>query len=385
MNKRGNGEGEIRLRPDGRWEARLRLGDGKRKSIFGKTRKDVQVKLDELKHNVNHGVPVLTDERLTLGEYMDGWVAKRKAEIDQGLITYGYWRRLEEPTRKHIKPALGNVPLTKLTIRDVEQLYAQVLANWKPNTVAKVQNALRKALNDALRQELIVRNVAALARLDKGRGHEMQTYTPEESVRIREAARGNRYEAAIVLFNSTAARLGEILGACWPALDLNRGTLEIVTTLKEDEHHRWILGAPKTEKSRRTIYLTDDAIQALHEHHARQLEERLQHEVGWNPLGLIFCSRAGTTLNENNFRNRDYARVLIKARVRYINPHSGGRHTVATQLRQAGASLSDIQALLGHSSVATTNDIYAHVPDGAGKSMRDMMQQLHGTNPEKLA
>jgi hypothetical protein len=65
----------------------------------------------------------------------------------------------------------------------------------------------------------------------------MQTYTPEESARIREAARGTRYEAAIVLFNTTACRLDEILGSCWPALDLNKGALEIATTLKEDEHH----------------------------------------------------------------------------------------------------------------------------------------------------
>jgi integrase len=111
----------------------------------------------------------------------------------------------------------------------------------------------------------------------------------------------------------------------------------------------------------------------------------MAHGPDWNPLGLIFCTRAGTTINENNFRNRDYARILVKAGVRYINPHSGGRHTGATQMRQAGASLGDIQAWLGHSSIATTNDIYAHVSDDAGKSFRDMMQQLHGPKPEKMA
>jgi integrase len=85
------------------------------------------------------------------------------------------------------------------------------------------------------------------------------------------------------------------------------------------------------------------------------------------------------------FQDRDYTRILNRAGVRYIKPHSGGRHTGATQLRQVGASPSDIQALLGHSSIAITNDINAHAPDGAGKSMRDMMQQLYGQKPGKLA
>jgi len=145
-----------------------------------------------------------------------------------------------------------------------------------------------------------------------------------------------------------------------------------------------VLGTPKTESSRRTIFLTDDAIETLHAHHIHQTVERLKHEAGWNPLGLVFCTLVGTTINENNFRNRDYTNILNKARVRYINPHSGGRHSGATQMRQAGASLGDIQVWLGHSSIATTADIYAHAPDDAGKSIRDMMQRLHGTNPEKL-
>jgi integrase len=260
MNRRGNGEGEIRLRPDGRWEARLRLGDGKRKSIFGKTRKEVQIKLDELKHNFNRGLPMQTDERQTLGEYLDDWIAKRKAEVDRGLITYGYWRRLEESTRKYIKPTLGRIALTKLTIQQVEQLYAQVLTTKAPKTVAKIQITLRKALNDALRQELVMRNVAALAELEQGKRRVMSTYTAEESARIREAARGHKYEAAIVLFTTTACRLGEILGLRWEALDLERGTMQIVTTLKETEKHRWVLGTPKTESSRRcwaTMKTTD--------------------------------------------------------------------------------------------------------------------------------
>jgi integrase len=93
---------------------------------------------------------------------------------------------------------------------------------------------LRKALNAAMRQELIVRNVAALAELEQGKRRIMQTYTAEESARIREAARGNKYEAAIVLFNTTGCRLGEILGLRWEALDHEQGTMQIVTTLKED-------------------------------------------------------------------------------------------------------------------------------------------------------
>jgi integrase len=184
---------------------------------------------------------------------------------------------------------------------------------------------------------------------------------------------------------TTGCRLGEILGLRWEAVDLDRGTMQIVTVAKEVPRHVWGLGEPKTDQSRRTVFLTSQAVDALHNHHAKQIEERFKHQVGWNPIGLVFCSRAGTLINPNNFRNRDFTDILNKAGSKYLSPHPAGRHSGATQAIDAGAQLYDVQQWLGHASISTTADIYAHAQEGASRSVRDMMERLHGTNPEKLA
>ena len=181
----------------------------------------------------------------------------------------------------------------------------------------------------------------------------------------------------------TGCRIGEVLGSRWPALNLDEGILEIVTSLKAADKRGWILGTPKTEESYGTVYLTRYTIALLHQHKARQLEQRLKHEVGWNPLNLVFPSAVGTPINRNNFRNRDWAETLAKAGVRYSSPHPGGRDSSATQASIDGASLQHLKGFLRHRSITTTSDHYVHDQEDASRLVRDRMERLHGTNPGK--
>src|SRR5690349_17333832 len=97
--RRGNNEGNIRKRHDGRWEARYTLPDGKRRSIMGKTRADVAKRLTEALRDLDRGVIAPKDERQTLGQYLDSWLVTKKPTVEPG-----YWRRLEESVRIYIKP-----------------------------------------------------------------------------------------------------------------------------------------------------------------------------------------------------------------------------------------------------------------------------------------
>ncbi len=387
--KRGNGEGNIRLHHDGRWEARLTMPDGRRKSIMGKTRKEVQDRLDELKHDVRRGMTIPRDERQTLGEYLDSWLVVKKPTVEPG-----YWRRLEECVRLYIKPTLGHVPLTKLTPHQIQQLYGQMLEQYGVPRAQKTHVALHKALADALRIDLVARNVADLVDKPKPRHTEMKVYTPEQARQLLAAAHGDRLEAMYTLMLTTGCRLGELLGLRWDALDLERGELHVNVVLKESKSGR-SLGRPKTPHSRRTIPLTKLAVGLLREHHVAQTVERLkhggQHGGDWNPEKLVFCTTTGTAYSMTNWHKQQYQPMLQRAGLPYVRPHDL-RHTAATLLLLDKVPALVVSHMLGHANVAFTLQTYGHILAEMREEARDAMERRFGAveedrtlvaNPEK--
>jgi len=155
------GEGNIRQRPhDGRWEARYYLPDGSRRSIMGKTRQEVAKKLAEALRDLDRGMTTPKDNRMTFGDYLDSWLQTKKADAE-----HSYWVRCEQYIRVHIKPELGRVPLVKLTAQQLSALYAKKLADGKAsNTVRHMHATIHVALEDAMRLDLVARNVADLVK-----------------------------------------------------------------------------------------------------------------------------------------------------------------------------------------------------------------------------
>jgi len=123
--RRGRGEGGLRKRADGRWEGKLDLGyvGGKRrrKSVYGRTRKDVVAKLRRLQNDIDLGRPVM-DERVRLESFLATWLT----EVVKPRRSHGHWRNCDSHVRLHITPAIGRVPLTRLTGADVEHLVNEV-------------------------------------------------------------------------------------------------------------------------------------------------------------------------------------------------------------------------------------------------------------------
>src|SRR5947209_3503962 len=118
---RGRGEGSVRLRADGRWEVRLSLPDGKRKSIFGKTRVEVLNKSRAVQRDLEKGT-LPTDGRVTTGQYLDQWLKDLRPSLD-----FKSHRQYEYEIRLHLLPTIGKVPLTKLTASHLNRIYAAML------------------------------------------------------------------------------------------------------------------------------------------------------------------------------------------------------------------------------------------------------------------
>jgi integrase len=204
--KRGNSEGSIAKRKDGLWEARLTLPGGKRKSFYAKTRQEAARKLAEAIRDKDKGLPVAMD-RQTVDQYMQSWMDVMRAKIRPRT-----WRRYEQRLRVHVLPTLGSVILTKLSAQNLQSLYAKKLAEGlSPTTVHHMHMLLHKALDAAVRLELVQRNVSDLVDPPSMARPEMGVLSPEHARALLAAAAGDRFEALYILAVTTGMRLGELL------------------------------------------------------------------------------------------------------------------------------------------------------------------------------
>ena len=371
--KRGNGEGSITRRKDGRWMARYIVPTSKgpkRRTVYGKTRKEAADKLAKVLSDRIEGI-VYDDESTTVGEYLDGWL---KSSV-RGSVRQSTYDRDASIVANHLRPALGAIKLKKLSAAHVQSFYRDRLdAGLSPSTVHKMHAILHKALSQALKWNMVPRNVTEAVRPPRSAPKEMRPLSPEEARRLLRATRGDRLEALYVLAVTTGMRQGELLALRWQDVDVKNGTISVRRTLTRSGG-RVLIGEPKTKKSRRSIRLTPRAVEALEEHLERQLREIDILGDRYEDQGLLFTTDTGGPINPSNLRQRRFAPLLKKARLPHIRFHDL-RHTCATLLLSQGTHPKYVQELLGHATVAMTLDTYSHALPGMGNQTARAMQEV---------
>ncbi len=362
--RRGNGEGTISLRKDGRWEAKLWLADGKRKGYYGSTRQEVARKLAEAMRDRDKGLPQQSDERLRLSTFLQEWLEGKRATVRP--LT---WTRYEG-LLAHVQRALGAQQLTRITPRAIQRFYSDLQAE-KPagaglssTTAHHVHSALRQALASAERQGLIARNPADLVDAPRMRQTEMHTLDLEQSRALLAVAQGDRLEALYVLALATGMRQGELLALRWRDVDLDAHHVQVRGTLSRRTGHGYSIGEPKTKRSRRRLDLDAESVAALRRQRVRQAEERLATGALWESDArwpdLVFTNRVGRPLDARNLAQQSFKRLLERAGLPIIRFHDL-RHTAATLMLLQGINVKVVSERLGHASVAITLDRYAHV------------------------
>jgi integrase len=296
----------------------------------------------------------------TVGEYLDEWL-----EVVQPRLRPTTWNSYRQSVA-HIKSRIGAVPLQSLAPLDVENLHKQLLATrgrngrlLNPKTVRGVHIVLRKALADAERLGLVVRNAAAAAKPPVPAKYEHTTWTAEQLALFLDSIEGERLAAAFVLLATTGMRRGEALGLRWGDLDLPAGRLSIVQTITT-VRDKIVISPPKTSRSRRSVSLDPVTVAALRDHRRRQNEERLWAGEAWsNTSDLVFTNEVGEAVHPSAFS------YLFKSSVRRsglprIRLHDL-RHTYATVALAAGVHPKIVSERLGHATIAVTLDLYSHV------------------------
>jgi integrase len=374
--RRGNGEGTIYKRADGRWTAQVTLADGSRKSVYGKTRADVQRDVAALRRARDLGMPVSRDERVPLAAYLADWLARIRPSVKP--LTHARYGEL----LRHISPALGRVALAKVTPAHVERLYADVLAEGLSSTTARqMHSVLHHALGDAVRKGLVPRNVCELVDAPTPRRTRVQALTVEQARTFLAAAAGDRLEALYLLALSTGMRQGELLALHWGDVDLDAGVLQVRGTLHRvpgvsvGDKSGLVISDPKTSHSRRPVRLSGVAVAALRKHRARQLEERLAMGELWDEHDLVFCNSIGRPCEARNVVRNSYQPLLDKAGLPRIKFHAL-RHSAATLLLSQGIHPKIVAELLGHTTISMTLDIYSHVTLDMQQEAAETMDRL---------
>src|SRR5215218_9001388 len=373
VGRRGNGEGSISRRKDGRWEARYTVyaDEGvKRPVLYGKTRKEVADKLVKALADRASGYTFDT-ENMTVGEYLDRWLK----DSDRDSVRTSTFERHEQVVRLHLKPALGRVKLSKLTPAHVQGLYRDKLdSGLSPATVQKIHTVLHKALAQALKWNMIARNTADAVKAPRPAPEEMRPLSPDEATKFIEAAMSDKLQALYILAVQTGMRQGELLGLKWEDVDLNEGVIHIRRTVVRSGG-RISLGEPKTKGSRRPVHLTGAAVEALKAHLERQLEDIERLGDLYRDHGLVFTSEVGTLINPSNLRRRSFAPLLQRAGLPRIRFHDL-RHTCAKLLLSRNVHPKYVQELLGYATVAITLDTYSHVIPGMGDHAMRAMEDV---------
>jgi integrase len=353
--RRGNGEGSIYKRNDGRWVGQylVHTAQGpKYRYLYGKTRREVDSKLTRAKADRDGGL-IFDSDKLTLAEYMERWL---RDSARNRLRTKTY-KDYEGLTRVHIVPALGRIKLKNLTSLQVQQFYGTKLeSGLSKRTVEYIHTVLHSALKQAVRWELVPRNVTDAVDPPRPERKERPTLNLDQARAFLESARNDRWEALYVLAIQTGMRRGELFGLRWDDVGLDNGWLHVRQALAPNGKY---FSAPKTAKARRKIRLTPAAVEALKRHKAAQDQEKLRNDGLWRDHGLVFPSQVGTPMGPDNFVKRSYKPLLKRAGLPQISFHDL-RHTFAT-LMMPYEHPKIVQEMLGHSRISTTLDIYSHL------------------------
>jgi integrase len=362
VGKRGNGDGSVRQRADGSWEARLTTGQEagrqRRRSVYGRTRREAVAKLKEGQRRLEDGEQV-ADHRGTLGAFLERWITEALPASGLKITTIENYTVL---TRRHIIPQLGHHRLEALSAADVQRwITAKRSEGLSDRTVQLSHAVLRRALGQAVRWGEARRNVAALVDRPRVRRHEATYLSPEAAQQFLDAARGDRLEAFYAVAIACGLRRGEALAMRWSDVDFDHGTVRIARTLSRTKAAGLMFTEPKSDRSRRRVPLPLPCVEQLRCHRARQLEERLRAGSLWVDHDLVFPSALGTPLDPRNALRACHA-VAARAGLPRVRLHVL-RHTCASLLLAQGV----------HPRVAPLPPV---TPDGAPETAR-WGRQLH--------
>lgn len=356
--RRGPGDGTIYQRASGLWCGQLSftLPTGKRvrRTVYGRTRAEVQRKLRDLQIALQQGLVTPAPASDRLGPFLQSWVSGRHDLAPRTKHRY------EELIAYHIVPHLGGARLGELTPPAIAAWHATLAEQGlAAATIRQAHAVLRRALEDAVRWGVLARNPARLVASPRADRPPERPLTLEEAQRLVAAAQGRRYGSLWIVALMTGLRLGELRGLRWGDIDWSRRVIRVSGQIATGERERRL---PKWG-SAREVPLPEVAYAVLLAHR--------EQSGPVHPDDLVWRTATGKVPGARNLA-RDLAALCRAAGIEPRSPHDL-RDSYATLLLEAGFDLRVISAALGHRSIQVTASRYAHVrPQLLGEAARKL-------------
>ena len=307
-----------------------------------------------------------------ISKFYELWLANYKRTVKEST-----WTNIDQYFNNHILKDLGNIYLDKLTPMQCQK----VVNHWFTSCGYPTFKALciysKKMLDYAVQIDAIRKNPMRKIYEPKQKSIEhdfTDFYSKNELIHFLNVCKKNKPLKVYTMFHLlayTGLRIGEALALKWSDIDLDNGTLKVSKTLSKGKKNSLVVNPPKTNNGYRSIELTSQTIEVLREWKFQQRRDLFR--LGLNPMNkdqIVF-----------NNKNNDYLRINVvnywnvslcnKYGLRHIKLH-GFRHTHASLLFEAGASMEDVKERMGHSSITTTMNIYTHVTKSQKRETADI-------------
>jgi integrase len=365
---RKNGEGTLFKRKDGLWQASFVPENGKRLYFYGKTQAEALDKLRKAQQEDQKGL-LATGPKQKLGDYLVQWLEATRKPPMVKPSTYIQYRSV---IHHHLVPGLGHIFIRKLTPQHIQAFYAQKMKEGvKPRTIAFMHATIHTALENAVKWNLVSRNVSSLVSLPRVEEHVMHPLTSDEIEKLIAVAKGHWLEPVLILAVTTGMRRGELVALRWSDVDLNKGVLHVQRTASRVGSYGIVENDPKTRSSRRKVVLSNVALKMLKGHRLYQDQIKVKAGNGWKNMNLVFYDEIGGYLSVDKILKEFHA-LLDKAGLPRMRFHDL-RHSAATILLTMGVHPKVVQELLGHSTIAMTMDTYSHLLPSMQKDAADKM------------
>jgi len=403
-NKRDNGEGCLRKRKNGTWEAIVTVSvdpvthKQKFKSLYAKTRKEAKAKMEAFLEAQNdselagearkehkkkkygsESAPeqAPADDDLSLSDWLELWQKSYLADVKRSTkATYS------SAIDNHINPVLGGYPLSKLKAPVIQNFYNQLHEEkgLSPKYIKNIHGVLHSALDKAVEVEYAAKNYSSACSIPKVQEPEITPLNKEEQERLFGALKGEEFEDLILVDLFTGLRCGELIGLTWDCVDFEKGIIHVKKQLSQPRQKggggKCYWSTLKNGKTR-IVQPAPFVMNVLKHHRAMQASQKLAAGSLWDEgdfSGLVFTHPNGYHLSQPTVW-KEFQKILKKAGLGHYRVHDL-RHTFAVNSIKAGDDIKTLQENMGHYSAAFTLDKYGHVVDEMRKASSDRMQKL---------
>jgi integrase len=361
--RRSAGEGSLFFsKTENTWIGEINLADGSTKRKRSKKQSVVKEWLLAQRQAVKDNTFIKSDQ-ITVSQFLDRYYNDVAIHTLRPTTLEGY----DVLIRVHIKPALGNIKLTQLSAVHIQRFYSDELnSGLSPRTVQYIHCTLHKALDYAVRWNLVARNVSDLVDKPKAERKDVVPLTVEQVNTLLDTASTHRWYPIYVAACYMGLREGEVLGIHVEDLDFEKGILHVNHAVQQLRKQGVVVTEPKSKASKQPVYIPDYALQVL-KNYVDQLESK---------RGLIFTTSSGKPIGSRNLI-RHFKSLLKKAGLPDARFHDL-RHTTASLLIKSGVHMKEIQYAMRHSQWNLTADTYSHLLPGMASSAAGRLNDLLG-------